>query len=234
MRTLYFLTSALLGIGSCLGSPVQERQEITYCADADQPTVLTTGDPEDGPGVWITNNDVDPNVKYFVYENLRDTHPWKYLDVPQGNRAFVQLCPTFQGRIVRGTPAFELNGQADDLGTWIEITISGGTAWGDISFLQGADGGARLTATDGSAWARECVTENLLSGAPAEALVRDVDGNLVVDVVEDKPWRAGNRAARTWLESRCLALEVFIHPGNVAVISSANGRFEILFTGGVA
>lgn len=40
----------------------------------------TAGDPEVGPGFWITNND---GVKgdYFIYENSRDNHPWKYITV---------------------------------------------------------------------------------------------------------------------------------------------------------
>jgi hypothetical protein len=41
---------------------------------------MKAGDPEVGPGFWITNND---GVKgdYFVYENSRDERPWKYITV---------------------------------------------------------------------------------------------------------------------------------------------------------
>ena len=56
--------------------------------------------------------------------------------------AFVTLCPTFEGRIVRGDFTY-LDGQKHLLGTWAEVNWhTDGSSWGDISLLEGNDGAA--------------------------------------------------------------------------------------------
>ncbi|KAI0481155.1 hypothetical protein GGR56DRAFT_672193 [Xylariaceae sp. FL0804] len=236
-NALYSLAtiSGLASLAHC--APIQERQ-IQFCASADQPTIVTYGDAVTGTGVYITNNDVDPNVKYFFYENTRDDHPLKYLDIPIGSTAFVQVCSTFQGRIQRGTPAVNLDGQPHLLGTWVEFSISAGSLYADVSFLQGADGGAQITTTDGTDLSRGC-TANLLTGAPAAALRVNDAGNAVVDTIVDSSYAAGNAVAKAWLLQQCGADDdqVFIQDPNVAgesIIDSTNGRLAVQFVGGVA
>ncbi|KAI5928369.1 hypothetical protein F4810DRAFT_705311 [Camillea tinctor] len=241
MRTSTFSSLILVAVGALTNLshssavPIQRRQ-IKYCGGANESTIATKGDPEEGPGIWVTNEDNDPNVQYFLYENSRDWHPWKYLTISRGTRAFMQVCPTFQGRVVRGTSRALLDGAAHTLGTWVEFSLSGGTAWGDISFLEGCDGGVRLATTDGSGLARGCSAPELLSGAPADALVRNAAGNLVLAAVVDAPAgdRPANRAAHAWLNERCDTDQVYVQDGNQAIISSANGRFDVVFTCGVA
>ncbi|KAI1500480.1 hypothetical protein F5X99DRAFT_429445 [Biscogniauxia marginata] len=226
--------STLAGLVHSRSVPVQSSQ-IQYCGGADEPTIATSGDPVEGPGIWVTNNDNDPNVKYFVYETSRDEHPWKYLDIPQGSRAFIQVCPTFQGRVMRGTAPANLDGAVHSLGTWIEFALGGGTAWGDISFLEGCDGGASIAATDGSGASRACAPPGgLLVGAPAGALVGGGEGNLVLGAVVEKAGAPANRAAFAWLSARCDASQVYIQEQTEAVISSADGRFDVVFVDGVA
>ncbi|KAI1492051.1 hypothetical protein F5X96DRAFT_692449 [Biscogniauxia mediterranea] len=243
-RLTFAAISALLSIAYSSALPVQGR-EIIYCGGANDPTIATSGDPEEGPGIWVTNDDDDPNVQYFLYENSRDEHPWKYLTIPRGTRAFMQVCPTFQGRVVRGTAAVALvdGSSATTLRaprTWVEFSLSGGgaVAWGDVSFLEGCDGGARLAATDGSGLARGCAAPGLLSGAPADALAPSAAGtHLVLAAVVDKPAGGGppaNRAARAWLNAQCDPDQVYIQDGNHAIISSADGRLDVVFMYGVA
>ncbi|KAI1851734.1 hypothetical protein JX265_010968 [Neoarthrinium moseri] len=240
---MYFSKASTLTAVGCLSSlglsvslPVQERQ-IVYCGDGNTPAFATTGDAEGGPGFYITNNDVDANVKYFIIENSRDTHPWKYLDIPIGTRAFVSVCSTFQGRIQRGNPSVQLDGNAHTLGTWVEASVdSTGAMYGDISFLEGCDGGAALGTTDGTNLVRGCTAANLLTGAPAAALITNDYGNAILDVTIDKPNRAYNAAARAWELSVCDAAQVWIDDPNYnagAIIRSGTGTFEVVFTNGV-
>ncbi|CAJ2506928.1 Uu.00g081140.m01.CDS01 [Anthostomella pinea] len=226
------VAGSLASVASFRSVALQDR-EIQYCGAADQPTIRTCGDPEVGPGIWVTNHDKNPNVKYFLYENSRDEHPWKYLDIPQGTRAFLQVCPTFQGRMVRGTVAVNTNNMPHMLGTWIEFSIVGGTIWGDISFLEGSDGGALMATTDGSGLVRECVVD-LLTAAPSHVLRVNDAGVAVVDTVVDKPWRATNHAARAWLNARCDENQIYIQEPNQAIIASSDGRFEVMMVDGVA
>ncbi|KAI1335161.1 hypothetical protein F5Y15DRAFT_428462 [Xylariaceae sp. FL0016] len=225
---------SLIGLVRCRSIQVTERK-LQYCGSADQPTIETFGDPEVGPGIWVTNNDRNSNAQYFLYENSRDQKPWKFLSIPQGTCAFVQVCDTFQGRIVRGNVAVNLDGQSHTLGTWVEFSVTDGTVWGDISFLEGSDGGAIIVATDGSGVSRGCEAD-LLTGAPADALRINNGGNAVVDTVVDKPWRAGNAAAKQWLLQQCGSTsdQVYLAEPNHSIISSANARFEVVFVDGVA
>ncbi|KAI0024927.1 hypothetical protein F4780DRAFT_775407 [Xylariomycetidae sp. FL0641] len=239
LRTLSNLVAAatLLRLAYGRSVPSQstplEGRQIQYCGLANESTFATTGDPVKGPGFWLTNDDLDPNVKYFLYENSRDTHPWKYVDIPIGDTVFIQVCPTFQGRVVRGTVPVNTDGLPHTLGTWLEMSWSDGVAWGDISFLEGSDGGAFLAATDGSGQARGCVAD-VLADAPPAALRANDAGLPVLDTVVDKPWRAGNAAARAWLDAVCDADQVFIQEPNHAIIASQDGRFDVAFIGGVA
>ncbi|KAI0403471.1 hypothetical protein F4802DRAFT_290819 [Xylaria palmicola] len=205
---------------------------IQYCGGLHDPTIVTTGDEEDGPGFWITNHDDSPVANYFLYENSRDEHPWKYVSVPAGARAFVSVCGTWQGRIVRGVPAINLDGGVHNLGTWFKSSLApNGWIWGDISFLEGCDGGGGVAATDGSNVSRACYAD-LLTGAPSAALTTKQTGTEVLaKLVGDAP----NQAARDWDLSRCDADEIWINSKNSEpVIKSTNGRLEFIFYKGRA
>ncbi|KAI1854403.1 hypothetical protein JX265_012437 [Neoarthrinium moseri] len=207
----------------------QDNLAIQYCGEKGAPAIHTTGDPETGPGFWITNND-GMTGNYFLYENSRDEHPWKYLTLDNGARRFVQVCPTWQGRVVRGTPAVNQDGKAHNLGTWAKSSVdSNGVMWGDVSFLEGSDGAAGVRTADGSNRLHGC-TADLFAGAPAAALVAKGSGAQVLDkIVGDAP----NAAARAWMMSKCSADEIYMedNPPN-PVLASYNGRMEFTFTKG--
>ncbi|KAI1117569.1 hypothetical protein F5Y14DRAFT_403128 [Nemania sp. NC0429] len=206
--------------------------DIQYCGALNDPTIKTTGDDEDGPGFYITNNDNSSAVKYFLYENSRDEHPWKYLSLPVGTTAFVSVCKTWQGRVVRGVPEVNLDGKVHNLGTWFKSSIGpNGSMWGDISFQEGCDGGGSIAATDGSYAMHKCY-EDLLTGAPPKALVTKQTGTKVLaKTVGDAP----NQAARDWELSKCNASEVWINENRDGpVIKSANGILEFVFYNGRA
>ncbi|KAI0020446.1 hypothetical protein F4780DRAFT_779566 [Xylariomycetidae sp. FL0641] len=206
--------------------------DIVYCGEIDDPIKETTGDPEQGPGFWITNKDVDPNVKYFLYENSRNRHPWKYLSVPQNGRAFVQVCNTWQGRVVRGTLAVNGDGGEHNLATWMESNVdANGVMWGDVSFLEGCDGGGSVAATDNSGEKRECLVD-MLTGAPAAALATKATGTKVIAPLVGVN---ANAAAAAWDATKCSADTVWLNnDDSEPVISSSNGRFEYVFFKGKA
>ncbi|KAI1341887.1 hypothetical protein F5Y15DRAFT_350716 [Xylariaceae sp. FL0016] len=206
---------------------------VTYCGSLDETAKeIASSEPESGPGFWITNQDSDANVRYFLYENGRDDHPWKYANVPQGQRFFIQVCSTWQGRIVRGTAKVNLDGQTHLLGSWFENNVDqDGAMWGDISFLEGCDGGGSITATDGSNVTRSCM-QDMLAGAPSDALAQKQTGTNVIDkIVGD----AANSAAKDWDLKKCSADAVWIDNANSKpAIKSTNGRFDYVFYKGKA
>ncbi|KAI1259135.1 hypothetical protein F5Y18DRAFT_443680 [Xylariaceae sp. FL1019] len=214
---------------------IENHGDIVYCGNIDEVAFKTTGDPEDGPGFWITNQDDDPDVMYFLYENSRDEHAWKYLSLPQGSRAFVQVCPTWQGRVVRGIPRINTDNTPHNLGTWFKSSIDPalGWMWGDISFLEGCDGGGRVssTDTDGSNTTRSCMID-LLTDAPPAALVKKDSGNMVIAKTVGV---GANDDARGYETGMCSPDEVWIDVANThPVIKSMNGRLEFVFYKGRA
>ncbi|KAI0415157.1 hypothetical protein F5X98DRAFT_389311 [Xylaria grammica] len=206
--------------------------DIGYCGSLDEPTIVTTGDNVDGPGFFIANYDDSPEATYFLYENSRDEHPWKYISLRKGTVAFVSVCETWQGRVVRGTPEINLDGKVHNLGTWFKSSIApNGWMWGDISFLEGCDGGGGVASTDGSNVTREC-NETLLAGAPSSALATKETGTQVLaKLVGNTP----NQVAKEWELSKCSMDEVWIDGSNSApVIKSTNGRLRFIFYQGKA
>ncbi|KAI8623541.1 hypothetical protein F5Y19DRAFT_371469 [Xylariaceae sp. FL1651] len=237
------LLGGLLLVGSSSSTPAAAApaalptalgsiSDIVYCGGLHDPTIMTTGDPEQGLGFWITNMDDDPNVKYFLYENSRDEHPWKYLSIPQGGRAFVSVCNTWQGRVVRGLPSINTDNKAHNLGTWFKSSIGlDGIMWGDISFLEGCDGGGSVTATDGSNVTRECL-QDMLTGAPSTALTtKDTGSRIISKLVGVR----NNEPAKSWELSKCSGDAIWMDTGNSSpVINSSNGRLEFVFYKGRA
>lgn len=72
--------------------------------------VFTRGDVDDGGlGVQLTNADNTWRA-FFVYHNLCDYIPYKYIWINASSTEFVSLPAGFEGRIVRGT---------DEVSTWV-------------------------------------------------------------------------------------------------------------------
>ncbi|KAK8016925.1 hypothetical protein PG993_015114 [Apiospora rasikravindrae] len=214
---------------SALGGS-DNKTNIDYCGDGGKATFLTEGDPESGPGFYVTNQDTS-GENYFLIENSRDTHPWKYLHVPAGARRFVQVCGSWQGRIVRGTPKVNTDGNVHNLGTWVESAVTNGVMSGDISFLQGCDGGAKLVSNDGRGITKGCLVD-MLSGAPANALQNKETGTPALKRITGDGF---SQAAKDWDLSKCDASQVFILEENRnPIIDSTNGRFEVTFYKGKA
>ncbi|KAK6200771.1 hypothetical protein LQW54_009575 [Pestalotiopsis sp. IQ-011] len=207
----------------------QGDTEIQYCGKDQKAPIYTTGDPEVGPGFWITNND---GVKgdYFIYENSRDNHPWKYITIDNGARSFIQICSTFQGHVVRGTTATNLDNKVHNLSTWAVANVdAAGAVWGAISFLEGSDGGGSVRATDGTQQRRECVAD-VLDGAPAAALAPKGSGAMVLNKVVGE---GASVDAMHWMLAKCSADQVYMEePGPNPVIKSDNGRLEFIFSQG--
>lgn len=65
--------------------------------------VFTWGDSDNGGmGVFITNADTTNWQAFFVYHNMCDYVPFKYIWIGAGLTQFVSMPPLFEGRIVRG------------------------------------------------------------------------------------------------------------------------------------
>ncbi|KAK4175777.1 hypothetical protein QBC36DRAFT_240320 [Triangularia setosa] len=178
------------------------------------------------------------NHYYFFYENARDEAPWKYTLLHPGKTIFISVCPTFSGRIVRGSPHDNLDGTAKhNLGTWIEVaweaqgnaTASNSTA-GDVSLLEGCDGGVVMLATDGSGVVTG-FSRNILKEAPEAALARKTGGSLVLDKTVGPE---ANQEAMKWeLKMLDPLREAFIVQDIKPVIVTENGRWDLTFYAGI-
>lgn len=147
---------------------------------------FTWGDADNGGvGVTITNADFEWRA-FYVYQNLCDYIPLKYLWIAPQHTVFVSLPADFQGRITRGTDEvwqaptphymshfltisiqWNLGGVPRPLGTWLELAVDNRSRiWGDVSLIRGCDGPALMWALDGSgAW--KGFTQNIIDGAPS-------------------------------------------------------------------
>ncbi|KAG8168895.1 hypothetical protein KVR01_001644 [Diaporthe batatas] len=133
---------------------------------ASSPT-FTWGDADSGGvGVTITNADFEWRA-FYVYQNLCDYIPLKYLWIAPQHTVFVSLPADFQGRITRGTDEWNLGGVPRPLGTWLELAVDNRSwIWGDVSLIRGCDGPVLMWALDGSgAW--KGFTQNIIDGAPS-------------------------------------------------------------------
>lgn len=91
---------------------LKREQAITFAATSPNETaatwnctfspIQTWGDLDNGGiGVIITNGDIEWRA-FFVYHNLCDYIPYKYIWISPNATRFVSLPAPFQGRIVRG------------------------------------------------------------------------------------------------------------------------------------
>ncbi|KAK4186313.1 hypothetical protein QBC35DRAFT_554401 [Podospora australis] len=168
---------------------------------------------------------------FFLYETGRET-PWKYTELEPGNEIFISVCSTFAGHVVRGNPTENLDGKVrHNLGTVVELAWerqANGTnrSWGYISLLEGCDGGAVLTSTDGSG-VTTGFSKNILVGAPFKALSNKTDGSVVLDRTVEP---GANVAALKY--ELCLLdplREAFIIQTFRPVVVTENGRWDLTF-----
>ncbi|CAJ2508651.1 Uu.00g136770.m01.CDS01 [Anthostomella pinea] len=97
----------------------------------------TQGDvDDDGKGVQLTDGG-NTTSSCFFYKNSCECVPYKYIIIEAGDTKFVSVPDNFQGHIMRGTPDSNLDGNAPQLGTWLEFSIdTDGNGWIDISLIQ--------------------------------------------------------------------------------------------------
>jgi hypothetical protein len=151
-----------------------------------------------------------------------------------GSANFISVCPTFQGRLVRGTPEANLDGtNQHNLGTWVEMGWDGppsAVAWGDVSLLQGCDGAALIEALDGSG----VVTGfdlDLLTDAPEDTTACKTDGGRVLAMTVGAT--ANNFTLAYELAHVNPSTQAFVTDVYKPVIGSQNGRFAVWMYPGV-
>ncbi|KAH9897367.1 hypothetical protein F4778DRAFT_231484 [Xylariomycetidae sp. FL2044] len=166
---------------------------------------------------------------YLLYENNRDFTPYKFVIIPPFQSAFISVCPTFRGRLVRGNHK-NLDGTKHLLGTWAELNWHpGGLTYGDISLLQGNDGAAVIRSLDGSGNIRG-FSQDLLAAAPPTARAQKKSGAWCLAQIDGA---AGNPDARDWLYKFLDPHQVYLQNDIDPVITSTNGKFEVVFYEGV-
>ncbi|OTA55415.1 hypothetical protein K449DRAFT_438636 [Hypoxylon sp. EC38] len=168
---------------------------------------------------------------FFFYENNRDFVPYKYTEIPPWSCAFIAVCPTFRGRIVRGDLT-NLDGNKHMLGTWAEINWHSngtGTTWGDISILQGNDGAAMIQSLDGLFRVKGFMLD-ILSNAPGDAWAQKATGSWCLDKIIGQD---ANNATKAWEAQFIDPWSVYLEDHIDPVINSENGRFQVTFFEGV-
>ncbi|KAK4653046.1 hypothetical protein QC762_504575 [Podospora pseudocomata] len=230
---------------SSLLLPSSHANATFTCGSRSDTPIYTLGDVDDGgPGVTMRDADYSnthQNHYYFLYENARDETPWKYTLLHPGETVFISVCPTFSGRIVRGRLDENLDGTArHNLGTWIEVaweaqdnttaSNSSTRSWGDVSLLEGCDGGAVMLATDGSGVVTG-FSRNILREAPEGALARKANGSLVLGKTVGS--EANEEAMRWELKVLDPLREAFIVEDVKPVIVTENGRWDLTFYAGI-
>ncbi|KAH8785007.1 hypothetical protein F5883DRAFT_598421 [Diaporthe sp. PMI_573] len=224
------LLSSLTGTG-----PAATLEKRWVCASS--PT-FTWGDADNGGvGVTITNADLDWRA-FYVYQNLCDYVPLKYLWIAAQHTVFVSLPADFQGRITRGTDEWNLGGVPRPLGTWLELAVDNRSwIWGDVSLIRGCDGPVLMWALDGSgAW--KGFTQNIVDGAPSGITpsgAYDIkpSGRWVIAATEN--WDGStNIIPMAWDLQKVGPEHVYVDDahGN-PVIASQNGRFGTYWPAGI-
>ncbi|KAI1100319.1 hypothetical protein F4804DRAFT_49887 [Jackrogersella minutella] len=191
-----------------------------------KPTIDTdTGDA----GIQLTNGD-NSTQSFFVYDNGCDSIPSKYVSVGAGATQFVGLPKLFQGRIVRGTEAVNLNGSPHLLGTWLEVGLdASGMGWADVSLIRGCDGAVSIAATDGTNASTGFDDSSVLADAPASVLQAKDSGNKAIMATEDATVTVLSTVAN-YLSGKLGYTVAYIddYHGN-PVIASSNSRFAVTF-----
>ncbi|KAH7027374.1 uncharacterized protein B0I36DRAFT_432652 [Microdochium trichocladiopsis] len=230
--------------------PPQPEHIQVFCRNETEIPIFTYGDHDNGgPGLLIWNYDPYPHsgiggTMFLLYESNHDLVPYKFSQgrrrteahlltgqiqwIPPWSSAFITVCPTFEGRVVRGDWSY-FDGHKHMLGTWVEVAFtSDGMVYGDISLLEGNDGAAMIQSMDGFHNAKG-FTFDLLESAPRGAWAQKSSGTWCLDKIIGLD---ANYAAWAWQSE-------FLDPWNVyltnevnPVIDSVNGRFQITFYDG--
>lgn len=187
--------------------------------------ILTWGDHDDGGrGISITNAGDDWRG-FYIYHNSCDQVPWKYIWIEKGKTQFVSFPERFEGRIQRGVDQYMLNGQAQPLGSWLEVSWDKyNVGWIDVSLIRGCDGAILTWSLDGvDKW--KGFKQWILDGAPTGAYDMKNDGQWVIKATEGVN-AVVNTIPRDWDMEKVGAQFVYVdddHGG--PVISSNNARF---------
>ncbi|KAI1375330.1 hypothetical protein F4677DRAFT_134798 [Hypoxylon crocopeplum] len=186
-----------------------------------------------GAGLQLHNAD-SKTRSFFVYANNCDAIPLKFVTINAGQTQFVSLPAQFQGRVVRGTEAVNLDGKAHWLGTWLEIGLDvapapTGKGWADVSLIRGCDGAVSIAALDGTGAATGFSDARILDDAPAAVLQAKDSGAKVVQATEGL-LSVVVASARDYLAGRLGYGKAYIddYHGN-PVICSVNKRFSATF-----
>jgi hypothetical protein len=223
MRASYIQLLSILGL---LSSSVQGLPSNVLSDSANQALDRRA----QGPGISLTNKS-GQQVTFYFYNNLWNgdgtaganfDHP---IDPPTvvaaGATTFVPLPTTFKGRVQRGNtiPA-----------TWVEFQISAtdGHGHGDVSLEQGCDGAATITPVGGGPTGG--FTNDVVSGAPAAAVVTKPDGTKALASTMGN-WNGGpNQAAIQYLQTAVGQSKAYITGGTgVPDIMSPNNQFDVVF-----
>ncbi|KAB5522112.1 hypothetical protein GE09DRAFT_1195236 [Coniochaeta sp. 2T2.1] len=209
-----------------LERPVDTTDTI-YCGGLEEPTIFTYGDVDDGgPGIILQDNDnnLEQPHYYFLYENSRDTHPWKYTLVhPHLPLTFRFLLPLTLPEANPRHPNLPL--PLPNLPRPPRPGAPSTNGWADISLLQGCDGAATVAALDGSGVSTG-FTGDLLTGAPAAVLRGKDDGSLAIAKTVGE--RASDAAREYELSLLDPMRDASIVEEYKPAIGSGNGRFVVV------
>ncbi|KAI1079028.1 hypothetical protein F5B20DRAFT_591029 [Whalleya microplaca] len=181
-----------------------------------------------GKGVLLQNADSQTR-SFYVYWNSCDLVPLSYIAVPPNQTAFIALPDLFQGRIVRGTDAVNLDGKAHLLGTWLEFTLDKtGKGYADVSLIRGCDGAVTVKALDGTN-ASTGFQKWLFDNVPADALETKPSGSQAIKATEGAASVIVS-APRDYLAGQLGYGQAYIddYHGD-PVICSSNERFGVTF-----
>ncbi|KAL2757248.1 hypothetical protein ACRALDRAFT_1060655 [Sodiomyces alcalophilus JCM 7366] len=101
-----------------------------------------------------------------------------------------------------------------NLGTWAEFSFDEAKKdiWGNISVLEGCDGGVEISTTDGSN-IRKGFRDYILDGAPSGAMTRKRNGSPVIDKLVG---HNANRVAIDYIRSRLNPRSLTMYSGSTA------------------
>jgi hypothetical protein len=195
---------------------------------------LTWGDVDDGGAGITIDNAADDWRGFYFYHNDCDTIPWKYIWIAAQSTQFISVPAGWEGRVQRGVDATMLDGQAQLLGSWLEISwdlTNGNTGWADVSLIRGNDGGILVWNENGD-W--KGFTQWVLDGAPDGAYDMKNDGQWVIKYTENTDGSI-NTIPRDWDIQEVGTDYVYVDDAHGSpVISTPNQRFSTYWPDGRA